>query len=326
MEVLKQANKTLKDELEKTKADLKLYCEREDKHLEKIKKLSTELEASQKLSQQHKKRLDQSMSGYDAQIRELTEKFMSEAQRSEMTNQAQFQNLQSEHTEILRELREQHQTEKEVWKIEQKAILDEIRRDASFEKEEALRELTREWNDKNEDLHASMSKDAMEIQKHWETKLEEAKSKSLLKSSRLQGEMEVIKDRLGREIQRRKQNQAALADALEKYHVLEGQTKKTLEKYTDLKYRYTIAEKKSSQVMIFNKQFIIYLQVLTFAFYIQQLKIQNRTSERLARDLLAITSPSSTIDSTVNLPDILQAAVRQVSIMRIGETNLGHQV
>lgn len=71
---------------------------------------------------------------------------------------------------------------------------------------------------------------------------------------------------------------------------------------------------------------MIYLQMLTFAFYIQQLKIQNRTSERLARDLLAITSPSSTIDSTVNLPDILQAAVRQVSIMRIGETNLGHQV
>jgi hypothetical protein len=247
---LQQNYKKIEDDLKKAKEDLKLYCKREEDYIEKIEKLNTELETSQKLAQQHKKRLDQSMSGHGAQIKELTEKFMSEAQRSEMSNQAQFQNLQAEHTELLRELREQHQTEKEVWKIEQKAIVDEIRRDASFEKEEAIRELTREWNDKNEDLHASMSKDAMEIQKHWETKLEEANSKSLLKSSRLQGEMEVVKDRLGREIQRRKQNQAALADALEKYHILEGQTKRTLEKYNDLKQRYTISEKKNNQVIL----------------------------------------------------------------------------
>lgn len=227
---------------------MKTLQEREKQHLEKIEHLIKELKSTQKNSHQHKKRLDQSLSVHDAQIKELTEKFMSEAQRSQMTTQAQFQNLQSEHTELLRELREQHQTEKEVWEIEQKAALDEIRRDASFEQEEAIRAITKEWNDKNEDLHASMSKDAMEIQKHWETKLEEAKSKYLMKMSRQQGEMEVVKDRLGREIQRRKQNQNALVDALEKSHVLEGQLKSSLKKLSEQKKHNTNLEKENSKV------------------------------------------------------------------------------
>lgn len=293
---------SLEDELEKARTELNTLQEREKEHLEKIEQLSKEFKSTQRQSSQHKKRLDQSLSVHDAQIKELTEKFMSEAQRSQMTTQAQFQNLQSEHAEILRELREQHQTEKEVWEIEHKAALDEIRRDASFEKEEAIRAITKEWNDKNEDLHASMSKDAMEIQKHWETKLEEAKSNSLMKMSRLQGEMEVIKDRLGREIQRRKQNQTALADALKKLHALEGQVKTYLMNLTEQKKRITNLEKENSKIR----------------------KMQ-RTSERFARDILAITSPSCSLDANSNLPDILQAAVRHVSIMRIGQTSQGHQ-
>ncbi|CAO3653074.1 unnamed protein product [Mucor hiemalis] len=293
---------SLEDKLEKVQTELKTLQEREKQHLEKIEHLIKELKSTQKNSHQHKKRLDQSLSVHDAQIKELTEKFMSEAQRSQMTTQAQFQNLQSEHTELLRELREQHQTEKEVWEIEQKAALDEIRRDASFEQEEAIRAITKEWNDKNEDLHASMSKDAMEIQKHWETKLEEAKSKSLMKMSRQQGEMEVVKDRLGREIQRRKQNQNALVDALEKSHVLEGQLKSSLKKLSEQKKHNTNLEKENSKM-----------------------RHMQRTSERFARDILAITSPSSSLDTNSNLPDILQTAVRQVSIMRIGHTSQGHQ-
>lgn len=57
-----------------------------------------------------------------------------------------------------------------------------------------------------------------------------------------------------------------------------------------------------------------------------QMRHMQRTSERFARDILAITSPSSSLDTNSNLPDILQTAVRQVSIMRIGHTSQGHQV
>jgi hypothetical protein len=174
---------------------------------------------------------------------ELTEKFMSEAQRSEMTNQAQLQNMQSEHTELMRELREQHETEREVWQIQQKTLIDELHRDLTLEKEEVLRELNREWKDKSEDLHASMSKDSTEIQTYWETKLEEAKSKYLMKMSRLQGEIEVVKDRLGKEIQRRKQNQAALAEAVEKMKTLEIKCKQYQNKCQELLKQRIITEK-----------------------------------------------------------------------------------
>ncbi|GAN07634.1 hypothetical protein MAM1_0169d07136 [Mucor ambiguus] len=209
---LESLYKSLQEKFETTELALNDCKQENQDYLRQIGELKTSLSAAQ----QQKKRIDQVVSSQDAHIKELTEKFMSEAQRTEMTNQAQFQNLQSEHTELMRELREQHETEKEVWQIEQTAMIDEIRRELNFEKEEALRELGREWKEKSEDLHASMSKDAMEIQAHWESKLEEAKSGSLLKVSRLQGEIAVVKDRLGREITRRKQNQALLEESLNK--------------------------------------------------------------------------------------------------------------
>ena len=236
---MKTSYKTLETLLETTKLTLKESKQQNQEYIRQIEELQTSLSAAQ----QQKKRFDQTVSSQDAHIKELTEKFMSEAQRTEMTNQAQFQNLQSEHIELMRELREQHETEKEVWEIQQTALIDEIRRDLTFEKDEALRELGREWKDKSEDLHASMSKDAMEIQAHWENKLEEAKSGSLLKVSRLQGEIEVVKDRLGREISRRKQNQALLTEALDKNKLLDDALKKYQTKCHDLSKQRTITEK-----------------------------------------------------------------------------------
>lgn len=231
--------KSLQQKFETTELALNDCKQENQDHLRQIDELKTSLSAAQ----QQKKRIDQVVSSQDAHIKELTEKFMSEAQRTEMTNQAQFQNLQSEHTELMRELREQHETEKEVWQIEQTALIDEIRRELTFEKEEALRELGREWKEKSEDLHASMSKDAMEIQAHWESKLEEAKSGSLLKVSRLQGEIAVVKDRLGREITRRKQNQALLEEALNKNKLLNESLKKYQSKCHDLLKQRTATEK-----------------------------------------------------------------------------------
>ncbi|KAL9547774.1 hypothetical protein PS6_006962 [Mucor atramentarius] len=286
---LESLYKSLREKFETTELALK-DCKQENQDcIRQIDELKTSLSAAQ----QQKKRVDQVVSSQDAHIKELTEKFMSEAQRTEMTNQAQFQNLQSEHTELMRELREQHETEKEVWQIEQTALIDEIRRELNFEKEEALRELGREWKEKSEDLHASMSKDAMEIQAHWENKLEEAKSGSLMKLSRLQGEIAVIKDRLGREITRRKQNQALLEEALEKNKLLDESLKKYQSKCHDLLKQRTVTEKE-----------------------IQLLKCQHRTSYKLAVDLLTVTSPNRVIDSRTILPDMLQSAVRDATLMR----------
>lgn len=210
--------------------------------------MRSDLEASNKQAQMHKKRLDQVVSSHDADIRELTGKFMSEIQQSQMSNHAQLQNLQSEHTDIIRELREQYDTEKEVWQIQQNTLMDELRRDLQLEKEDAIRKLNKEWKDKSEDLEASMSKDAMEIQAHWESKLAEAKSSHDSKSTRLAGEMQVVKDRLGKEIQRRKLNQSLLSDATEKNEQLENKLSKLQSDYTNLYKKYTKVDNEVSMV------------------------------------------------------------------------------
>lgn len=256
--------------------------------------LEVELVVAKEQLHQRQRRLANIFAGHDDNIRQLQEKLSHEAHLNQMTTQAQLQNMQAEHTEMLREIREQHETEKEVWHIEQQSLIDQIRRDANFEKEEATRELTREWADKHDDLSASMSKDSMEIQTHWEAKLEESKEIFDLKASRLQGEMEVIKDRLGKEIIRRKQNQQGLTEAL---HILDG-----------LQTKCETFQKNSIQL---TKQQVITDKELSL------LKAQYRTSYRLARDLLSITSHTSNIDSYTNVPDILQTVVHQVSIMRI---------
>lgn len=210
--------------------------------------MKNDLAASNKQAQLHKKRLDQIESGHDAHIRELTEKFMSEIQQSQMSNHAQLQNLQSENADIIRELREQYETEKEVWQIQQSTSMDELRRELQAEKEEAIRQLNREWKEKSEDLEASMSKDAMEIQAHWEAKLTEAKSKYDSKTSRLQGEMEVVKDRLGKEIQRRKLNQALLSDATEKNDALETKLEKLKMDHANLLKKYIKLDNEAAKV------------------------------------------------------------------------------
>ncbi|KAI7894826.1 uncharacterized protein EV154DRAFT_497143 [Mucor mucedo] len=302
-EQLRSYCKSIQHKLETSESNLNQYREHQKEYIQKVQDLENDLAAAKKLSQQQKKRLSQIVSNHDDNIKQLQENFAHEAQLSQMTTQAQFQNLQSEHTEMLRELREQHETEKEVWRIEQQSLIDEIRRDTTFEKEEAIRELTREWNDKNEDLSASMSKDAMEIQTHWESKLEEAKSKFVLQKTRLLGEIEVIKDRLGKEIHRRKQNQAALVDAQDKLDSVQLKLDVYHKKSADLLKQRTLIDKELSQ-----------------------LKSQNRISYRLARSLVAITSPTAIIDLRAQLPDILQTAIRDVSIMRIhGQTHHDYQ-
>ncbi|CEP18148.1 hypothetical protein [Parasitella parasitica] len=296
---VKQQLKSVRKSLETTELALKESKQQNLDYIQQIAELKTKLSAAQ----QQKKRFDQLESSHDAYIRELTEKFMSEAQRTEMTTQAQFQNLQSEYTESMRELREQHETEKEVWKIEQTALIDEIKRELGFEKEEALRELGREWKIKNEDLHASMSKDAMEIQAHWENKLEDTKSISMSKLSRLQGEIEVVKDRLDREITRRKQTQTLLTEALDKNGILDESLRKYQAKCHDLLKQRSVTEKE--------------MHILT---------CQYQSSYKLVLDLLTVTSPNMSIDSRSKMSDLLQSAIRDATLMRFhAEMESDHQ-
>ncbi|CAO3680233.1 unnamed protein product [Rhizopus microsporus] len=263
-----------------TTADITEYIKREQDYQARIVEL-------EERAQQYKKRLDQVLAGHDAHIQEITEKFMSEAQQSEMSHQARIQNLQSEHADTLRELREQHQTEKEVWSIEQDAAIDELRRALCLEKEDAMRELNKEWKEKYDDLHASMSKDSMEIQAHWEAKLKEAKNQYEAKTARLQGEIEVIKDRLGKEIDRRKQNQAALSECLTHNDILQAK----LNDYQTILKQHLSTEKE-----------------------IHKLKRLQQMSFKKAKEILNTVSPDTQLSPSIDLPELLQLILHKVLI------------
>jgi hypothetical protein len=223
--------------------------EREQKHLERIQALESNLSSAKTEADGHQKRMAHVISGHDTYLREITEKFNTEAQHAQMSTQAQMQNLQSEHNEMMRELREQQETEREVWMIEKKDALDHAARQAHLDKEEALRVQNREWKDKLDDLQASMSKDASEIQTHWEKKLEEQKAKSQTQVAHLQGEMGVVKERLGHEIDRRKQNQASLVDTINLCELFKERSTKYENKAEKYSRKYADAQRNLDKVL-----------------------------------------------------------------------------
>ncbi|KAI9257910.1 hypothetical protein BY458DRAFT_518484 [Sporodiniella umbellata] len=188
---------------------------------QKVAGQAKRIETLEKQVGHYKKRFDQASVGYHAQIQGLTEKLISEAKQSEMVHQARIQNLQAEHHELYRELRESHQTEKEVWSIEKEAAVDQMRHRLTLTMEEAVEKLDKAWKEKYDDLTASMSKDASVIQSRWEKKREESESYYSAKLDRLMGETEVVKDRLGKEIERRKCGERAWAECLEQKATLQ---------------------------------------------------------------------------------------------------------
>ncbi|KAG0742271.1 hypothetical protein G6F57_000907 [Rhizopus arrhizus] len=282
VEDLEVRYQSAQERLSTAESTLLKYQEREKEYIDRISEL-------EKRAQQYKKRLDQAQTGHDAQIHELAEKFMSEAKQSEMTHQARIQNLQSEHADILRELRDRHQTEKEVWSIENQAAIDELRRVLILEKKEEVEKVSKEWREKYEDLHASMSKDSMEFQSHWEMKLEEMKNQYSAKIARLLGEIEVIKDRLGKEIERRKQNEHTL------FYYLELNDK--------LQDRLNTCQTHLKQHMSIERE-------------IYQLKQMQKSSSKLAKNALSVISPDISLDSNVCLQDMLQMILSHTLIMR----------
>ena len=152
---------------------------------------------------------------HNVEMQRMRELFMNESQQQSMQYEARIANVKSEYEEALKEARDQFETEKDVWKIENKAQADLAARIATQAKDEAIKRLNQEWRDKMLDVQASMSKDASEIQKHWQGKLDEAQVAKKAEAERLKGEMEVVKHRLGKEIERRKQMQSKLSVAQE---------------------------------------------------------------------------------------------------------------
>ncbi|KAJ8658358.1 hypothetical protein O0I10_006043 [Lichtheimia ornata] len=150
-----------------------------------------------------------------SELQRLRELFFKESQHQAMQHEARVENLRSEYEDLLKEANNQLETERAVWRIEQQSAVEEAAR-VEREKMEANMEQERnEWRNKLLDAETSMSKDATAIQAHWQTKVNEAENSKQTELERLKGEMEVVKDRLGKEIQRRKQMQAKLAVAQE---------------------------------------------------------------------------------------------------------------
>ncbi|KAI8970165.1 hypothetical protein BDF20DRAFT_803141, partial [Mycotypha africana] len=120
--------------------ELEDHRKKQKEYSNRINELEKELKVAQDDSQKYKKRLDQALKTHNEEISELTEKFMSETHRTEMTFQARMQNFQTEQADIIRDLKDQYDTQQEVMQIEHAAILDEVRRNLDFEKAEAIRE------------------------------------------------------------------------------------------------------------------------------------------------------------------------------------------
>ncbi|KAI7881160.1 hypothetical protein K492DRAFT_236806 [Lichtheimia hyalospora FSU 10163] len=150
-----------------------------------------------------------------SELQRLRELFFKESQHQAMQHEARVENLRSEYEDLLKEANNQLETERAVWRIEQQSAVEEAARVERGKMEAKMEQERNEWRNKLLDAETSMSKDATVIQTHWQTKVNEAESSKQTELERLKGEMEVVKDRLGKEIQRRKQMQAKLAVAQE---------------------------------------------------------------------------------------------------------------
>ncbi|KAI8986967.1 hypothetical protein BDB01DRAFT_588293 [Pilobolus umbonatus] len=278
----------MKDSHNKVQSELESYKKDKDECTAQIQILEGRISDLQLKCDRYKRKLGQSLSIRDEQLQEINEKFMLEARRNEMTMQAQLANLNSEHTELLRELKDQHEQDKEMWKIEEKSKLDQLTRDLQYEKDEAIKKLIKEWRDKHEDLSASMSQDALKTQEYWQSKLEKAEEFSSKELTLLRGQIEVVKDRLMKEITRRKEYHSKLLDTLKKNEELDT-------KVTELSKNRSTMDNQLHNLM---QQF--------------------HSSHRLSLDILAVSSPQTDLQpyykSTV--ADILYMSLRNLSIMQ----------
>ncbi|OAD74928.1 hypothetical protein PHYBLDRAFT_158543 [Phycomyces blakesleeanus NRRL 1555(-)] len=231
------------------------------------------------------------------EVERVKELLVYESRMTAMKHEAQIQNLNSEHTETLRELREQFDNEKEVWKIEHQAALDDLKRQLKREHQNVTRELEHSWKDKMADLQSLMSIDSLSNQKHWENKMSEIQDEKESRVNRLQGQIEVIKGRLGNEIDKRRQCQALLEVMKQKEYQDQEQGEI---------YRAQVSR-------------LVKVQKLT-EHEIDKLKREHRMANKLARNMLSMVGleEEKSNGQNIRLADMLERIVHHIVLQSSG--------
>ncbi|KAF7722822.1 hypothetical protein EC973_002667 [Apophysomyces ossiformis] len=286
---------SLKQELEKARmecAHLKIKCQQfrssegNSVSQRQIEILTAQVNAlelqQQELKEKHRNKIKQLHESFEGDLNRLKGLFTSENQEVSLHNEARIQNLVMEYQQTLREMKEQYESEKEVLRIEHQASVDQLRQ----EHEEAKYGIERMWEEKMEDMRASMSNDATEIQKHWEQKLNDAAIMQQQQLERLQAEVDILQERLVKEKEGREQAEESLNQWQQRFQ--QSNTESSRWKKIAQNTKRELSQRQQEQTR----------------------------ERRLAIDLLSIADPDIEIDPYSRVVDILQRAIRNVSVLR----------
>lgn len=163
------------------------------------------------LEETHNNKIQALIDSHFQEQQRLRDNFMNENSGLALHMEARLQNVQNEYESTLQETRDQFAAEKKVWQIEQQATIDQLRRQLEQQYMDDQKKVERSWRNKLEDMEASLSKDASGIQAHWQARIDALVDEHDKEIKRLRGELDVVKSRLGKDIDRRHQIQAHLA-------------------------------------------------------------------------------------------------------------------
>jgi hypothetical protein len=163
------------------------------------------------LEDTHNKKIQSLIDSHLQEQQRLRDNFMNENSGLTLHMEARLQNVQNEYESTLQETRDQFAAEKKVWQIEQQATIDQLRRQLEQQYMDDQKKVERSWRNKLEDMEASLSKDASGIQTHWQARIDALVDEHDKEIKRLRGELDVVKSRLGKDIDRRHQVQNHLA-------------------------------------------------------------------------------------------------------------------
>ncbi|CAO3575845.1 unnamed protein product [Absidia cylindrospora] len=230
---------------------------------------------------------------------QLRDNFMNENSGLTMHLEARLQNVQNEYENTIKEIRDEIATEKKVWSIELQANMDQLRRQLEQHSQDQLKENERIWRDKFNDMDASLSKDDLEIKSYWQMKIDTLVENHNKERERLLGEMEVIKSRLGKDIDRR--------------HLLQGRFGALESKYN---HDRTLWIKQKQQLE----------ELMAMKSSMEKATHEYQYAENLATSLLSALSMDEHDSSSLNnvspsLVDLLQMSLRNATLLQTKKTD-----
>ncbi|KAI7881147.1 hypothetical protein K492DRAFT_177339 [Lichtheimia hyalospora FSU 10163] len=202
------------------------------------------------MKQKYEQKTSQIKESYRGDLAAMKDRFLQESHQVAMQHEARVQNLVSEHQHMVQEMKDEHENEVEVLRIEHQAAIAEREREHEDDVKRAITSCEQQWQIKVDDLEASMSKDQLAVRKHWETRVEKAASARHDEYVRLQGELQVVKDRLGREIERRRDIQASLDKAVEEQKHIRKRVGIATEECRKLQRQQTLAHKLAGDLVL----------------------------------------------------------------------------